>query len=153
MGFNRNMPLEVVHGPAYLGGVGLRHLSIEQGYHMSSALLEHIRQNGRLGQMMWIAIQWAHVTAGVGFTLLGAPERYLPHALGKWFSSLRDFLVTLEIVNTYTCCIRRVHDRILMDDVVAAWYTNNEIQGINRCRLYLQVECLFLVSALLTASV
>jgi hypothetical protein len=47
--------------------------------------------------MVWITIQWAQVTAGVGFALLGAPER---------FSSLRDFLAnsqfTLEIVNAYT---------------------------------------------------
>jgi hypothetical protein len=32
------------------------------------------------------------------------------------------------------------HDRILMDDVLAWSYTESEIQGINRCRLYLQVE-------------
>jgi hypothetical protein len=29
-----------------------------------------------------------------------------------------------------------------MDDVLAGFYTESEIQGINRCRLYLQVECL-----------
>jgi hypothetical protein len=60
--------------------------------------------------------------------------------------SIRDFLAdsefTLEIVNTYTVCPRRVHDHILMDDVLAGFYTDSEIQGINRCRLYLQVECL-----------
>jgi membrane protein required for beta-lactamase induction len=114
------MPLEVVYGLAYLGGVGLRHLSIEQGYHETSALLDHIRQNCRLGQMIWIAIQWTQVTAGMGFALLGAPERFLPHAFGKWFSSLRDFPadseVTLDIVNIYKVCTRRVHNRILMDD-------------------------------------
>jgi hypothetical protein len=53
------MPLEVVHGPEYLEGVGMRHLFTEQGYLKPSALLEHIRENVRLGQMMWIAIQWA----------------------------------------------------------------------------------------------
>jgi hypothetical protein len=91
---------------------------------------------------MWIAIHWVQVTAGVGFALLGEPERFLPHTVGKWFSSLRDFLaVTVETVSTYTVCIRRAHDRILMDDVLAAWYTDSEIQGINRCRLYLQVGC------------
>jgi hypothetical protein len=115
------MPLEGVHGLAYLVGVGLRYLSIEQGYHETSALLEHIRQNGRLGQMIWIANQWTQVIAWVGFALLGAPERFLPHAVAKWFSSLHDFLadseVTIEIVNTYKVCIRRVHDRIPMDDV------------------------------------
>jgi hypothetical protein len=54
--------------------------------------------------MMWIAIQWAQVTAGARFALLGEPERFLPHAVGKCFLSLRDFLAssefTLEIVKT-----------------------------------------------------
>jgi hypothetical protein len=72
---------------------------------------------------MWIAIQWAQVTAGVGFHLLDAPERFLPHAVGKWFSSPRDFLAdsefTLEIVNTRSVYLRWVHDRILMDDILA----------------------------------
>jgi hypothetical protein len=140
------MPLEVVHGSAYLGGVGLRYLYIEQGYLNNSALLEHIRQNDRLGLMMGIAIQWAQGRAGVGFALLGEQKRFLPQAVCKWISSLRNFLadseLTIEIINTGTVCLRRDHDRILTDDVLAGFYTDSETQGINRCRLYLQVECL-----------
>jgi hypothetical protein len=145
MGFNNNIPLALVCGPAYLGGIGLQHLLSSRAL-KASTLIELIRHNGRLGKMMWIAIQWAQVTAGVGFALLGTPERFIPHAIGKWLLSLRDFLAdsefTLEIVNTYTVSLRRVHDRILMDDVLAGFYTDSETQGINRCRLYLQVECL-----------
>jgi hypothetical protein len=77
MGSNKNMPLAVVFGPAYLGGVGLRHPYVEQGSLKTSALIEHIRQNGRLGQMMWIALQWTQVNEGVGFAVLGKPERFL----------------------------------------------------------------------------
>jgi hypothetical protein len=73
--------------------------------------------------MMWIVIQWAQVTAGVGFPLLEALERFLPHAVDKRFLSISDFLAdsefTLEIVNTYTVCLRRVHDRILVGNVLA----------------------------------
>jgi hypothetical protein len=83
MGFNRNMPLEVAFGPSHLGGIGLRHLYVEQGYLKISALLRRMRQNSRLGQMIWIAIQWTQVTAGVGFALLAEPGRFLPHAVGK----------------------------------------------------------------------
>jgi hypothetical protein len=54
--------------------------------------------------MMWIVIlQWAQLTAGVEFAFLGEPERFLPHAVGKCFSSLRDFLpdseFAIEIIN------------------------------------------------------
>jgi hypothetical protein len=86
------------------------------------------------------------VTTGVVFALLGEPWRFLPRAVGKWLSSLRHFLAdsecTLAIVNTYTVYLRRVHDRILMDDELAGDHTASDIQAINRCRLYLRVECL-----------
>jgi hypothetical protein len=95
--------------------------------------------------MIWSSTQWAQVTAGAGFALLGEPWQFLPHATGKRFSSLRDFLAdsgcTLAIANTYTVYLRRVHDRILLDDALAGWYTDIDIQAINRCWLYLQVEC------------
>jgi hypothetical protein len=110
MGFNRNMPLQVVFGPHSHGDIGLRYLYVEQGYQKASALLQHIRQHSRLGQMMWIAIQWAQVTAGVGFALLAEPWRLLSHAVGQWISSLCNFLkdseLTLLIDNTYTVRIR-----------------------------------------------
>jgi hypothetical protein len=44
-----HMPLaDVVFGPAYLGGIGLRHLDPEQGSLKNSALLDH----DQLGQMI-----------------------------------------------------------------------------------------------------
>lgn len=53
--------LVVVFGCSVSGGIGVRHLYIEQVSIKISALLEHIRQNGRLGQMIWIPIQCAQV--------------------------------------------------------------------------------------------
>jgi hypothetical protein len=84
--------------------------------------------------------------SGVGFAILAEPWRLLPHAVGHWLPSLREFLAssecTIEIANTYTVCPRRVHDRILMEDAMLGDFTNGEIRAINRCRLFLQVECL-----------
>jgi hypothetical protein len=97
---------------------------------------------------MWIAIQWTQVTAGVGFALLTEPWRvsYSCSRHRPLLYSLRDFLAdfecTLKIADTYTVCIHRVHDRILMKDALIEDYTVSEIQAINRCRLYLKVECL-----------
>jgi hypothetical protein len=83
---------------------------------------------------------------GTGNRRGGNLEWFLPHPVGQWLLSLRDFLAdsefTLEIVNTYTVHLRRIHDRILMDDVMAGFSSDSEIQGIDRCRLCLQVECL-----------
>jgi hypothetical protein len=140
------MPLQVVFGPTSIGGLGLRHLYVEQGCQKTSALLQHIRQHSRLGKMMWTAIQWTQVTAGVGFAVLAEPWRYIPHEVGQWLPSLRDFLAdsecTIEIAGTYTVSTRRVHDSILMEDAMAGDFTDGEMRSINRCRMYLQVECL-----------
>jgi hypothetical protein len=72
------------------------------------------------------------------------PWRFLPHAVGRWFSSLRDFNdseCTIEKANTNgTVCTRRVHHRILMDDAMAGDFTDGEMRTINHCRLFLQVE-------------
>jgi hypothetical protein len=106
MGFNRNMPREVVFGPISNGGIGLRHLYVEQGCQKIFALLQHIRRHSRLGQMMRCLLQWTQVTAGVGFPVHAEPWRDLPHGVGEWLASMRDFLAdsecTIEIANTYT---------------------------------------------------
>jgi hypothetical protein len=85
---NRNMPLDVVFGPARLGDIGLRHLYVEQVYLKTSALLRHKRQNSRLGQMIWLAIQWTQVTAGVGFALLAEHGWFLPASCSRQMTFL-----------------------------------------------------------------
>jgi hypothetical protein len=37
---------------------------------------------------------------------------------------------------------RRVHDRILVDDTLVRDYKDSDIQAINRCQLYLEVDYL-----------
>jgi hypothetical protein len=69
------MPLALVFGPASLG-------DIDQHYSNTSS------KHGRLGQMMWLAIQWAQVKVGMGLPLLGEPGRFLPRAVGTCFLPL-----------------------------------------------------------------
>jgi hypothetical protein len=100
-----------------------------QGCQKTSALLQHTRQNSRLGRMMWTAIQWTQVTAGVGFAVLAEPWRDIPRSRSM-DPSLRDFLTdsecTIEIANIYTVRIRRVHDSILMEDAMTGNFTDGE---------------------------
>jgi hypothetical protein len=127
-----------------IGGLGLRYLYVEQGCQTASALLQHIRQNSRLGKMMWTAIQWNQVTAGLGFAILTEPWRSLTHAVGQWIPSLCEILAssecTIDIANTYTVCTRRIHDRILVEGAMTGDFTDSEMRAINCCRLFLQAE-------------
>jgi hypothetical protein len=90
---------------------------------------------------MCILIQWTQVTVGVGFAILTEPWRSLPHSVGQWLPSLCEFLADsecrIEIANTYTVRIRRVHDRILMEDAMTGNFTDSEMRDINRRRVFL----------------
>jgi hypothetical protein len=44
---------------------------------------------------------------------------------------LADSEFTLEIANTYTVCLRWVHDRILVDDAVVVDSIDSDMQAIN----------------------
>jgi hypothetical protein len=65
MGFNGNMPKEVVFDPKALGGIGIRHLYVEQGTHQVLGMLRHLRDpESSVGVMLKIAIQWYQLVAG-----------------------------------------------------------------------------------------
>ena len=146
MGYNRNMPRAVVFGPSYLGGIGLRHLYIEQGSKQIMACIRHLRHRGPVGRMLKIAMQWFQHLIGVSFSAFEKTKPALPHAEGAWFLSLRRFLndsvCQLQVIGIHTVQCRRQYDRVLMDDAIKSGFSNGAIQGINRVRLFLQVECL-----------
>jgi hypothetical protein len=112
------MTARVVFGPTSIGGLGLRHSYVEQGLPKTSALLQHIRQNGRLGQMMWTTLQWTQVTVGVG--LSRRTLEALTSEVGHWLPSLREFLASSGVHrgSQTQSALRRVHDRILMEDAM-----------------------------------
>jgi hypothetical protein len=82
MGFNRKMPIAVVWGIASLGASIRR-----RGLRQDLSITQNIRQHGRFGQMIWIVIQWIQVTTGVSESW-----RFLSSAVGKWFTSVHNFL-------------------------------------------------------------
>jgi hypothetical protein len=59
MGYNRNIPKAVVFGPREYGGIGLRHLYIEQGSQQTATFMRHYRHDGRIGRaLLRIELQW-----------------------------------------------------------------------------------------------
>ena len=57
MGYNCNMPREVVFKPKEMGGVGMHDYYIEQGIRQIFSLVGHTRQNSDTGQIMMIELQ------------------------------------------------------------------------------------------------
>ena len=146
MGFNRNMPQVVVFGPTDMGGIGIRHLYIEQGSKQAALMLKHIRANTNIGKTLVICLRWYQRALGTSAPALSQPDLETPHAEGNWIMTLNEYLrmseCSIEIqalkgVQTY-----REDDRVLMDDDLLGPYTTFDLQCINRVRMYLQVECL-----------
>ena len=143
MNYNRNMPRHVVFGPKSPGGVGLSHLYCEQGSHQVSALLKQLRFQGMLGKTTETPIQWYQLTVGMGFSAFEKPSIELPHEVGEWLISVREFLkkskCQLMMSNIYRVKLRRANDSILMEQAIELMSAAT-IPAINRCRLFLQVE-------------
>jgi ribonuclease HI len=145
MGYNRNMPKEVVYGPVELFGVGLHDIFIEQGVKSVTMLVGHIRQDSDTGRMMRIELQWCQVQAGTSINLLEDPQVPIDYIETCWIMSVRDFLsmynLHLEFSQLARPVVQCVHDEFIMDAIRArATCTATELQRVNACRLYLQVS-------------
>jgi hypothetical protein len=79
MGFNRNMPLEVVFGPTSIGGLGLRHcMSNKAAKDLCVATTHPAEQSPRTNDVDRTPVDASY--SGVGFAILAEPWRLLPHA-------------------------------------------------------------------------
>jgi hypothetical protein len=86
---------------------------------------------------MWlIALHWAQLQSGFHIPLLQDPMVPAPHLEGLYIMSLREFLasITGSIVTEhyYTIPLQRVHDRAIMDVVIASKaFTSSECKIID----------------------
>jgi hypothetical protein len=152
MGYNRHSPREVVHGPRNLGGIDIRRLYVEQGAQHIIQLIRHLRKNsGALFDQFWIAIGWIQKFLGTSENFLQETNQPLPHMLDGWFRTTREFLreseCTIDFQDAPTLEKRREHDANLMDDACAQ-LSEIDVDHINWCRLFLQVEFLSDISTL-----
>jgi hypothetical protein len=70
MGYPRNFPRVIVFGPKELGGLGIRSVWTERCIQHISIAVGHLRQPGRVGDMILCNLRWQQRLAGVSFHLL-----------------------------------------------------------------------------------
>lgn len=78
MGYNPNMPREVVFTPKQAGGMGLQRLNTTQGTINKIPLLKHTRANPAEGKLFRIAVDWLQRLAGIGTEVMETPEAEIP---------------------------------------------------------------------------
>ena len=151
MGYNPNMPREVVYGPSELGGLAFADYFIEQGIAHVSMLVGHLRQGSETARLIKIALQWCQVQAGTAIHLLASPQVPIEYIETCWIMCLRSFLCTCDLridlteleQPTLLCC----GDEFIMDALrTRGSCTVTELQRLNACRMYLQVARLSEIS-------
>jgi hypothetical protein len=147
MGYNRNMPAAVLHGPRRFGGLGLPDLYIEQGAEHIQFLLRHVRQHTIVGRTARLLIDWYQLYSGQIAPLMESvtipTELYVP---GEWINSSRQYLRDadqhIRLLDPYTATLRRVNDRCLMYDALKWTQQPQLLNDVNNCRMYLRVDTL-----------
>jgi hypothetical protein len=145
LGFNRHMPREVVYGARKYQGLGLRHLYDIQGIDGIRLLLQEMNTPGTTTtSLLRIALETIQLEAGIQNPIL-MDNRPLPYIKWGWIPSIRDFLLHINagITNaTEPGIIFRQNDGYIMDLPSLKEMSTKEQTLINRCRLFLQVECI-----------
>ena len=125
----------------------LRSLQCHQGTEQIILFLQHVRlQDAPGGTMARMALDWFQLYCGVSFPVLSAPTIALPHAPTGWISILRSFLSQCQgRINLLPEWLRiphalRQNDHFLMNAFLTLSLKPAQLQRLNYCRLYLQVE-------------
>jgi ribonuclease HI len=143
MGYNRHMPREVVYCSTKYQGLGMKHLYDIQGVESTRLLIQELNNDSVISEMIKCLLETIQLEAGIGKPIL-EENRTLIYIEWGWIPSIRDFLLHIQasITNaTEQPETYREFDSFIMDAKLLIELTRKEQILINRCRLYLQVEC------------
>jgi hypothetical protein len=143
MGFAKSIPTEIKFGPRHLGGIGLRHLFVEQGTEKCMCIIRYLRSERPVSNVLRYYLNWCQRIAGTSESILMDTETSLPHlSEEKWMSTLREFLSVSQLQITINDMspkmYQRFNDEYIMDAAIRLKFKKNQLQQINRCRLYLR---------------
>ena len=146
IGYNSNMPKEVIYGPTLSGGMGFVPLFIVQATQKLKHIMQAYRRNTPLKKILHVTFEWSQKIMGTTNTLFMKPHIPVPSLqVEQWITTLRDFLsksnLKLRIPELEGVHIQRYNDQALMDIALndKNW-SNQDLLCINRCRIYLHVE-------------
>jgi hypothetical protein len=134
MGFNRHFPRAVVYAPKHCGGLGLKHLVVEQGVAHVTSMMAQIRANAQLGQMFLVLIEAFQVSSGL-ITPILEDTRPIQFIDSPWINTLRDFLhmisASILIPQLPQLHPLREHDRSIMDIALQHTFSTATLDDIN----------------------
>ena len=142
-GFSSTAPLEYRYGDERFGGYGFTPLTVFRDSILIQTFIKHLRANSELGQTLRIALAWAQLQAGVGFSILARPGDNIPHLDSRYFPLLRKALyqadTAVQLNNTRNYQSQTTYDRYIMEEALKSKFGAKRLRQINACRLYLRV--------------
>lgn len=143
MGYERSFPHAVVFASRSTGGLNIGDLYTECGVAKAGAVLEHVRAQTGLGQIMVINLNWLQLHVGIGTPVLEtAPTVQFPYVASNWFIHLREFLLkakgTISIRDLWLPRLEREGDCFLMEKIMLLKIKKRDIRICNNWRLYFQ---------------
>ena len=149
LGYNPNMPRPLVFAPDDLGGVGLNSINTEQGVEHVQALVRHVRDDKTVGPLMKILLRTSQLISGFTKDILLYPHldlRFMAEFKQKWICKIRSILASagaqIYLSDHWTPSLSRDHDLLLMETFSGLGFSTWELERLNRCRIFLQVNTL-----------
>ena len=138
------LPLEYKFGPHKFQGAALMEIFILQFICKLSIFLHHANINSQLSTTILVSIEAIQIELGSRFQFFGlqfndyghlTPPSWLRHLWhAAWKNNVKIYKVDADIR------LPRLNDFALIDRAIQAHvFTKEEIQSINRCRLYLHI--------------
>jgi len=142
MGYSQNMPWSIVYAPESVGGLGLRHLGVDQGIQQVLHLIKHIWYNTTNGKLYTITVDSYQLTSGLSTPIL-EDTRPIPWIPDGWISCICSFLHTtsskIHLKQPWTPVPWRNHDQCLMGDIIQE-YPPDKAAMFNNIWLYLCIN-------------
>jgi hypothetical protein len=146
LGFNPNIPSQVRHAPLRVGGCQIPDFTTFQGTNMIMTVLANIRHHGPLSNQLKIYFGWFQLLLGTTRSILSDPTQNISYVPGTWMQALCGFLRLVDCQlhwdDMYTVQLRRTGDESIMEHAVKIGFSAAELIRVQRCRIFLQVECI-----------
>jgi Reverse transcriptase (RNA-dependent DNA polymerase) len=142
IGFEKSFPRAAVYASIKYGGLGLPHLYAYSSSCKVECVLGNINMDTELGKLIIVDLDWIQMNTWLSTPILeyGFVISYLPR---NWITSIQEYLMKInaiiEIQDLWIPIIRRIHNKIIMDEIESIDSNTNDKCVFNYWRIYFKV--------------
>ena len=143
-GISRTIKRDVLYGPIELQGFGLKNIFLTQGISHINTIIEHMKKKTMTGFFLQANLEQLRLEIGENDHILSKNyDNYADLILtDSWIQNTWQFMSQHQLTlkeGTVNLPDRRYNDRSIMEHIrLQGTFSKNELQSINRCRIFLQ---------------